>query len=150
MQDEKVFTLEVPVNLENDRVYGEGKKSDIPDENLLSLTNKIPKEVVVSAAISWYGVTKPFFVNNNGTKVNKGNYCRHLLKELLPAIEKVVKRDWTFAQDGAPSHRPHLVQDFFKTKLKCRFIRAEEWSPSSPYVNPLDYIYWDFVETKVY
>ena len=83
-QDEKDFTLEVPVNLQNDRVYGKRKKSDIPDENLRSS----------------YGVTKLFFVNNNGTKVNKENYCRHLCKELFPAIEKVVKRDdWIIAQD---------------------------------------------------
>ena len=43
-----------------------------------------------------------------------------------------------------------MVQDFLKTKLKRRFIRAEEWLPSSPDVNPLDYFYWDFVKTKVY
>ena len=30
-----------------------------------------------SAAISWYGATKPFFVNENGIKVNKENYCKH-------------------------------------------------------------------------
>ena len=53
---------------------------------------------MVSAAILWYGVTKPFFVNKNGIKVNKENYCRHLRKELFPAIEKVVKLDdWIFA-----------------------------------------------------
>ena len=45
------------------------------------------KNVMVSTAISsWYCVTKPFLVNNNGIKVN-------LRKELFPAIEKVVKRD---------------------------------------------------------
>ena len=32
-QDEKDFTLEVPVNLPNDCVYDKGIKSDIPDEN---------------------------------------------------------------------------------------------------------------------
>ena len=102
---------------------------------------------MVSAAISWYGVTKPFFVNSNGIKVNKENYCRHLKKELFPAIEKLVKRnDWIFAQDGAPSHGAYLVQDFIKSKLKRRFIRAEEWPPSSPDVNPLDYFYWNFVK----
>ena len=104
-QDEKDFTLEVPLNLHNDRVYGTGKKSDIPHENFLSSTNKMSKKVMVSAAISWYGVTKPFFVNNYGIKVNKENYCQHLRKELFPVIEKVVKRDdWIFAQDGPPSH----------------------------------------------
>ena len=54
---------------------------------------------------SWYGVAKPFFVNRNVIKVNKENYCRHLGKELFPAIEKVVKvDDWKFAQDAALSH----------------------------------------------
>ena len=72
-----------------------------------------------------------FFVNNNGIKVNKENYCWHLHEELFPNTERVVKRDdWIFSQDGAPSHRSHLVQDFLKTKLKRRFIRAEEWPPS--------------------
>ena len=103
LQDEKYFTLEVPVNLQNDRLYDKGKKSNIPDEHLLSLTNKMSKQVMLSAAISWYGVTKIFFVNNNGIKVNKESYYRHLRKELFPAIEKVIKRDdWIFAQDGAP------------------------------------------------
>ena len=74
-----------------------------------------------------------------------------MCKELFPAIEKIVKRDdWTFAQDGAPSHPSHLVQDFLKTKLKRRFIHAEDWPSSSPNVNPLDYFYWDFVKIKVY
>ena len=150
-QDEKDFTPEVPVNLQNDCVYGKGKKSEIPDENLLSLTNKMSKKFILSTAILWYGVTKPFLVNNNDIKVNKRNYCRHLREELFPAIEKVVKRDdWIFAQDGVPSHRCHLVQDFLKTKLKCHFIHAKEWPPFSPDVNQLDCFYWNFVKTKVH
>ena len=75
------------------------------------------------------------------------NYCRHLRKEFFPAIEKVVKQDdWMFAQDRAPSHRTHLVQDSLKTKLKRRFIHAKERPPSSPDINLLDYCYWDFVK----
>ena len=50
-QDEKDFTLEVPVDLQNDRIYGEGKKSHISDENLLSWMSKMSKKVMVSAAI---------------------------------------------------------------------------------------------------
>ena len=45
------------------------------------------KKVMVSAAISWYGVTKPFFVSNNDMNVNKENYCRLLGKELFPDTE---------------------------------------------------------------
>ena len=40
-QDEKEFTLEVPVNLKNDRVYKKGKKSDVPNKNLFASMNKL-------------------------------------------------------------------------------------------------------------
>ena len=76
-QDEKDFTLDVPVNLRNDRVYGKGKVSDVPDKNLFAGTNKMSRKVMASAAISWYSATKPFFMNENGIKVNKENYCKH-------------------------------------------------------------------------
>ena len=56
-----------------------------------------------------------FFVNENGIKVNKENYCKHLKKQLFPAIKKLVKRDdWILVQDSAPSHRSNLVQDFLE------------------------------------
>ena len=89
-----------------DCVYRKGKKSDIPDENLLSKTSKVSKKFCCNFMV-WCNQ------NNNSIKVNKDNYCRHLHKELFPATEKIVKReDWIFAQDGGPSHRG--------------FIRAEE------------------------
>ena len=46
-------------------------------------------------------------------------------------------------------YQSHLVPDFLKIRLKHCFIRAEEWPPSSPDVNPLDDSYWDFVKAKV-
>ena len=52
----RFFFLEIPVNPQNDQIYDKGKKSDIPDENLLSSTNKISKKAMESAAISWYGL----------------------------------------------------------------------------------------------
>ena len=39
-QDEKDFTLEVPTNAQNDRVYFKGKKDQVPGENLLHQTNE--------------------------------------------------------------------------------------------------------------
>ena len=61
-KDDKDFTLDVPVNLQNDRANEKGKKSDVPDENLFASTNKMSRKVMVSAAISWYGATKLFFL----------------------------------------------------------------------------------------
>ena len=135
-------TLHVPFNLQNDQVYGTGKKSDVPDENLFASTIKMSRKVIVSTVISWYGATKPFCVNENGIKVNKENYCKHLKKQLFPAIKKLVKRDdWIFVQDSAPSHRSNLVQDFLEKTSKLLFVKCVEWPPSSPDVNPLDYFF---------
>ena len=51
-KDEKDFTLDVPVNLQNDRANEKGKKSDVPDENLFASTNKMSRKVMVSASPS--------------------------------------------------------------------------------------------------
>ena len=82
-QDEKDITLDVPVNLRNDRVHVTGKEIDVPDENLFASTNKISRKVMVLTAVSWYGTTKPFFVNEDSIKVNKENYCKHFKKIFL-------------------------------------------------------------------
>ena len=69
-QDEKDFTLEVPLNHQNSRAYGKNRKGDISDDRLFHNTNRQSKKVMVSACIRWYGATKSFFVNNKGLKVN--------------------------------------------------------------------------------
>ena len=87
-----------------------------------------------------------FIVWCNQLYVNNQSELRKLKPTFAPGatIEKVAKRDdWIFAQDGPPSHQLPLVQDLLKTKLKRHLIRAEEWPPSSPDVNPLGY----FIET---
>ena len=91
-QDEKDFPLHVPVNAQNDRVYYKGSKKDVPDANLFKETKKLSKKVMVSAGISWYGATKPFFVSEKGVKVNGPVYHKHLRTELFPAISKLVKK----------------------------------------------------------
>ena len=150
-QDESDFPLEIPMNNQNNRVYFKGKKSDVPDENLCHPTNKQSKKVMVSAALTWYGVTKPFFVNKKGLKINGKSYRDHLKKQLFPEINKVYPRnDWIYLQDGAPSHRSNLVQEFLNNTIPRRFIKKEEWPPKSPDSNPLDYYFWNQVKTKVY
>ena len=150
-QDEKDFPLDLPVNPQNDRVYHKGKKVDVPDENLNKGTKRLTKKVMVSAALSWYGATEPFFVTDKGLKVNAENYRKHLKSQLFPSIMKTVGRqDWIFMQDGASSHTSNVVQNFLKDTLNKRFITKTGWPPASPDVNPLDYYFWDAVKTKVY
>ena len=65
---------------------------------------------------------------------------------MFPRIKELVKRDdWIFVQHSAPSNQSYLVQDFLE-----KFVKCVEWPPSSPDVNPLEYIFWDLVKTKVY
>jgi hypothetical protein len=112
---------------------------------------------MVSAGISWYGATRPFFVGEKGMKVNSKVYHQHLKKELFPAANLPVNRnDWIFAQDGASSHTSNPVQGFLKDTLKRPFIAKDAWPPSSPDTNLLDYWFywfywfWDGVKLKVY
>ena len=63
-----------------------------------------------------------FFVNENGIKVNKENYYKHLEKQLFSAIRKLVKLDdWIFIQDSASSHRLNLVKDFHEKNFETSF-----------------------------
>ena len=150
-QDESDFPLQVPLNNQNDRVYYKGTKKDVPDQNLFHPSNRQSVKVMVSAALTWHGVSKPIFVNQKGLKVNAKNYCNHLKKELFPAIRKVYPReDWIYIQDGATSHTSNLVQNFLEETIPRRYVKKGQWPPKSPDSNPLDYYFWSKVKDKVY
>ena len=84
------------------------------------------------------------------TKMNSKLHKKHLEKELIPDIEQIMNRnDWIFIQDSAPSHCSNLVQDFLSETLNKRFIKHNEWPPTSPDCNPLDYHFWDKIKLKV-
>ena len=77
-QDEKDFTLEVPTNIQNNRVYFEGKKDQVPHENLFHQKNKQSIKVTVSACLTWNGATKPFFVNGSWVKMNPKRHTSNI------------------------------------------------------------------------
>ena len=79
-------------------------------EHLYSKGNKFSKKVMVSTAISWKGVSQPFFIGGNGIKVNGASYQKHLRDDLIPAVEAMYpNKDFTFVQDSAPSHHANQV-----------------------------------------
>ena len=119
-------------------------------ERLYSKGNKFSKKVMVSAVITWKGVSQPFFIGGNGIKVNGASCLKHLSDDLIPAAQAMhMNKDFTFVQDSAPLHRANQVQNFLKQKLKSRFIKNTDWPPKSPDCNPLDYYFWDHVPEKV-
>ena len=150
-QDESDFPLQVPLNAQNDRVYSKGLKKDVRESSLFHETNRQSIKVMISAGLTWHGVTKPIVVSREGLKVNAQNYERHLKRELFPAIKKVYPRDdWIFIQDGATSHTSNRVQRFLNETIPRRFIAKDQWPPRSPDSNPLDYYFWNEVKRKVY
>ena len=149
-QDEKNFSLQVPTNRQNNQVCFNGPKKAVQLERLYSERNKFSKKVMVSAVITWKGVSQPFFIGGNGIKVNGASYLKHLSDDLIPAAQAMhMNKDFTFVQDSAPLHRANQVQNFLKQKLKSRFIKNTDWPPKSPDCNPLDYYFWDHVPEKV-
>ena len=57
--DEKDFTLQVPLNHQNDRVYGACEKKEISAKRLSRCHNKQSIKVMVSSCVTWNGATKP-------------------------------------------------------------------------------------------
>ena len=113
-QDEKDFSLLVPTNRQNNRVYFNGPKKDVQQERLYSEGNKFAKKVKVSVMITWKGVSQLFFIGGNGIKVNGASYLKHLRDDLIPAVEAIYpNKDFTFVQEST-SHGANQLQNFLK------------------------------------
>ncbi len=84
-----------------------------------------------------------------GIKINSKVYQGFLKTSLLPwARDKFGEEMWTYQQDGAPSHTSKSTQKWLARHCP-QFLTKEEWPPSSPDLNPLDFSLWLILESKV-
>ena len=104
--------------------------------------NRFSKKLMVSAGVSWNGKQKYFFIDRQKTKVNLKTYI-DFLKTCLPPECRLLypDNDFIFLQDSAPSHRAKATQNFLRDNTPD-FISSQEWTPHSPYLNPLAYSVW--------
>lgn len=151
-QDEKDFTLEVPLNRQNNRCYTPCNKADISEVRLYHPTNKMSLKLMVSCVVSWNGVSRPFFLDPQKAKVTGQYYTNHLKKDLIPECKKLYPQDdFIFAQDGATSHTSNVCQEYLRNTLgTARFVNKFQWPPRSPDCNPLDYYFWSKLSEVVY
>ncbi|KAI6654598.1 hypothetical protein LOD99_994 [Oopsacas minuta] len=56
-------------------------------------------------------------------------------------------RPFLFQQDGAPAHTAKVNQQWLRNNIPD-FISKEEWPPSSPDLNPMDFSLWSILETN--
>ena len=150
-QDEKDFTLEVPTNRQNNRIYIRGKKSEVDPKRLYHEGNRQSLKLMVSCCASYNGVTKPFFIDPQQAKVTGAYYTRHLERDLLPECGKLYpENDYIFVQDGATSHTSNICQAKLKELRGRKFAGKTEWPPKSPDCNLLDYYFWNAIQNLVY
>jgi len=144
--DEKLFSVQQSHNHQNDRVIAKSLETISGNEGRVLRTQK-PSSVMVWAGISERGKTPLVFVPQ-GVKVNKEHYIETILKgALLPWCKSVYSGDsWTFQQDGATSHTAKITQKWCRENCPS-MISKEEWPPSSPDLNPLDFSLWSILET---
>jgi transposase len=142
--DEKMFTLERPLNRQNDRVYG-ATLSDIPRRYLCIPRYQNASAVMVFGAFSKKGKISLKFIDR-GVKINKEYYKRHVLQELvIPEANKMYGDEpYVFQQDSAPAHKAIVVQEYCIRKFPD-FITSQEWPASSPDLNPLDFFAWGWM-----
>lgn len=146
--DEKLFTLEAPLNKQNDRVYGASLR-DIPADKRAVERYQNASSVMVWGAISTKGKLPLLFIDK-GVKINKEYYLEHVLQgHLKPYAKKLFGNDsFCFQQDSAPAHKASIVQEWCKEHLPC-FISASEWPAASPDLNPLDFSTWGYMLGKL-
>ena len=130
--DEKIFTVQPPINTQNDRLYAAAtKKFAIPSDRLIKGHKHFSKSVMVSVAVSKTGKTKVLFIDK-GTKVDGRYYCETLLQNwLLPDICQLCGGKFIFQQDIASLHRAKLTIEFLQQNVP-NFIDPSVWLSNSP------------------
>ena len=105
--------------------------------------------VMVWAGVSFAGTTALHFVPAGQTLTSE-YYRDHVLNG---SMKRDVRRlfphgRWTFQQDGAPSHTANIAQQWCTHDLPD-FTSKQEWPPSSPDLNPMDYCVWPKLQSMV-
>lgn len=146
--DEKIFLLQESFNPQQHRNWAVSLQ-DVPTDKKLVTRFQNVVSVMVWGAICKRGKLPLVFIEK-GVKVNQQVYLEAVLKaHLLPEALKLFGNDYfCFQQDGAPSHTAKTVQDWCEENL-TDFISKDEWPPSSPDLNPLDFCIWSYMQNRL-
>lgn len=146
--DEKLFMVQQYHNAQIVRVYGLSFE-DIPEHLRTVQRFQNASAVMVWAGISHNGKLPLVFIDR-GVKINSDYYQKEVLEaQLKPEASQLYpKCDWIFQQDSAPAHKAKINQEWCRDNCPD-FIAANEWPPSSPDCNPLDYCIWGTLEPIV-
>lgn len=146
--DESYFQLEEGFNRQNTRIIAVSREEANAAGRLVP-KSQFPKTLMVWGGICWNGKT-PLVIFNPDEKVRTDNYKSKVLLPLkdrwAPALFK--NGNWTFQQDSAPAHKSISNQEWCRQNFPD-FITREQWPPSFPEGNPMDYCIWPILKSKV-
>ena len=140
--DEAYFSLTLPLNHQNNRVWSDsqpclGKETPLHDEKIL-----------VWCAISADRVFGPYFFEEN---VNQHNYLEMLKSFFWPKVLRTADyKKYYFQQDGATPHTATAVQTWLGERFGKKFIDKNLWPPRSPDLNPCDFFLWGHLKQVAY
>jgi transposase len=146
--DEKVFTVEEKFNAQNDRIYALAIE-DIPEQLRTVQRFQKSNSVMVWAGVGHKGKLPLKFVDP-GAKINARYYQEEILETTLKPNAASIYPDgqWVFRQDSAPAHKAKTTQAWLNGNCPS-FISSQEWPPSSPDSNSLDFCIWGMLEAVV-
>ena len=104
--------------------------------------------VTIWGAVSNNGKLPLKFIDKE-VKINAEFYKQDILAiYVLPYTDRLhPKKNWIYQHDSAPSHRAKSAQNYLHVYCP-KFIRQEDWLPSSQDLIPLDYCIWGILEAK--
>ena len=145
--DEKLFTVEEASNRQNDRILSTSASAILEEHKFVQRVQK-PSSVMVWGGVSAIGRTSLVFIPM-GVKINAVTYQNLVLEPVVKdlGVNMFGNQPFLFQQDGAPAHTANSTQEWLRIEIPD-FIAKEEWPPSSPDVNPLDFCVWSILETK--
>ena len=110
------------------------------------MKTKFPAAVMVFGVVSSEGHIMPPHIFEGGLKVNTKVYLDVPKCVVIPWCNQVAGgRPWVWQQDSAPAHKSKETQAWLQKEC-YDFVPISHWPPSSPYLNPLDYFVWSYVE----
>ena len=133
--DEKLITIEPVCNQQNDRILTPTVSAIPSDIRIISYVH-LPKSVMFWPGISAENCTSLVFVHDR-VKINSETYIKS-------HFESNCKESWS---ENVSWSTVDLSTEQYR--CICSFITKDEWLPSSPDLNPLDFSVWGILESKV-
>jgi hypothetical protein len=144
--DEKIFTTNGMLNLQNDIIWAESREAANANGGLFE-EEKYPTSVMVSIGVTWNGLTEPYFFDK-GIRLNTQRYISVLQFFKREGDRLFGHTKWGFQQDGASAHTSNKSQLWCENHFEW-YVPKNRWPPNSPELNPVDYSVWNEITTHM-